>query len=56
MEVWGGFFPDQIATMPVVPTGVTGDSLIVGDQTAILIRSGQPTQITRACCISPRWG
>jgi glyoxylase-like metal-dependent hydrolase (beta-lactamase superfamily II) len=40
MEVWGGFFPDQIVTTPVVPTGVTDDSLIVGDQTAILISVG----------------
>ena len=40
MQVWGGFFPSQLATEPVVPEALSANSIPIGDSVATLIEVG----------------
>jgi glyoxylase-like metal-dependent hydrolase (beta-lactamase superfamily II) len=40
MQVWGGFFPSQLPTEPIVPEALSGDSIPIGDAVATLIEVG----------------
>jgi glyoxylase-like metal-dependent hydrolase (beta-lactamase superfamily II) len=40
MQVWGGFFPSQLTTQPIVPDPLRGNSIPVGDAVASLVPVG----------------
>jgi glyoxylase-like metal-dependent hydrolase (beta-lactamase superfamily II) len=40
MQVWSGFFPDQLPTDPIVPEALRGNSIRMGDSVATLIEVG----------------
>jgi glyoxylase-like metal-dependent hydrolase (beta-lactamase superfamily II) len=40
MQVWGGFFPSQLTTEPVVPDALSTNSIPIGDSVATLIEVG----------------
>jgi glyoxylase-like metal-dependent hydrolase (beta-lactamase superfamily II) len=40
LQVWGGFFPGQLTTRPVVPTALAGATIPVGGSTATVIPVG----------------
>ena len=40
MQVWGGFFPGQLTSMPVVPAALTGTAIPIGGTEAMVIPVG----------------
>ena len=40
MQVWGGFFPGQLASKPVVPAALTGTTIPIGGSEAMVIPVG----------------
>ena len=40
MQVWGGFFPSQLTTEPIVPEPLSGTSLAIGDEVVTLVPVG----------------
>jgi glyoxylase-like metal-dependent hydrolase (beta-lactamase superfamily II) len=40
MQVWGGFFPSQLTTEPIVPEALSGTALAIGDEVAALVPVG----------------
>lgn len=40
MQVWGGFFPGQLTSTPVVPEPLSGDTIEIGDSIATIVSVG----------------
>jgi len=55
MQVWGGFFPGQLTSQPVVPAPLAGATVPIGGSQARVIRWEPPTPDTRRLCTCPAW-